>query len=61
MYKIGKITMYCAEDLCEALHVSKETAYKILSMPQAKIAGLGRKKLITEENLFELLSSKIDI
>lgn len=61
MYTLGKIVMYNAEDICKAFHVTKETAYKILDNPQAKVAELGRKKLIAEENLFNILNNKIKI
>lgn len=61
MYQLGKVVMFSADDICDAFHVSKETAYKILSMPQAKTLELGRKKLIAEENLLNIFTTKTKI
>lgn len=61
MFTLGKIKLFSAEDLVEAFHISKETAYKLMSLPQATIVELGRKKLITEDNLFNLLNKKVNI
>ena len=61
MYKLGTIVMYSADDIVEALHVSKETAYKLFTHPQAKVAELGRKKLMSQEALQTLLNSKIKV
>ena len=61
MYQLGKVVMFTADDICDAFHVSKETAYRILSMPQAKTLELGRKKLIAEENLLNIFTTKTKI
>ncbi len=61
MYNLGKIVLYSAEDICEAFHTSKETAYKLLSLPQATVVHLGRKMLISEEMLQNLFNTKIKV
>ena len=61
MYKLGTIVMYNADDIIEAFHISKETAYKLFALPQAKVAELGRKKLISQEALQSLLNTRIKI
>ncbi len=58
MYRLGKIVMYSAEDICAAFHVTKETAYKVLAMPKSNAVQFGRKVLISEENLLNILSTK---
>lgn len=61
MYQLGKVVMFSADDICDAFHISKETAYRILAMPQAKTLELGRKKLIAEENLLNIFTTKTKI
>lgn len=61
MYNLGKIVLYSAEDICEAFHISKETAYKLLSLPQTTVVHLGRKMLISEEMLQNLFNTKIKV
>ena len=61
MCTLGGITMFSAEDICKAFHVTKITAYKILALPQANAVKIGRKILITEQNLSNILSKKIAI
>ncbi|MBQ3407870.1 MAG: hypothetical protein IJH12_01530 [Clostridia bacterium] len=61
MYKLGKIVMYDAKDICDAFHVTSVTAYRIFDMPQAKSVKIGKKKLISEDNLLSILNSRCTI
>ena len=61
MFIIGNTTMYGADDICKSLHVTKETAYRLLALPQANAIKLGRKILISEQNLLGILSKKAKI
>ena len=58
MIKLGKIIMYTADDIVATFNVSKDTAYKVLNSPKANAVDLGRKKIISEENLYKLLNSR---
>ena len=61
MYTLGNMTMYSANDICKAFHVTKETAYRLLALPQANAVKMGRKILISEANLLGVLSKKTKI
>ena len=61
MYTLGNTTMYSADDICKAFHVTKETAYRLLALPQANAVKMGRKILISEANLLGVLSKKTKI
>lgn len=58
MQKLGKIIMYSADDIVESFKVSKETAYKVLNSPKANSIDLGRKKIISEDNLYNLFNTR---
>lgn len=61
MYKIGNTEFLTADDIVKNLNVSKETAYRILHLPQAVTAELGRKLMITTDNFNKLFVDKIKI
>ena len=50
--------MYTADDIVDTFNVSKDTAYKVLNYPKANAVDLGRKKIISEENLYKLFNSR---
>ena len=45
------IKMFSAQDICKGLHVTKETAYAIMKMKESGARYVGRKLLISEDNL----------
>ena len=61
MFKVGNTEFLTAEDISEELHVSRETAYKMLHSPKAVTVELGRKLMITANNFEKLFNDKIKI
>lgn len=57
MFEICGIKMFSAEDITKALHVSKETAYRIIKSKEAHAKTIGRKILVSEENLRKVLNN----
>lgn len=58
MYQIGDIKMFSAKDLCENLHLTKETAYEIMHSACYGAKPVGRKLLISEDNLRKYLNNE---
>lgn len=58
MFKIGETVMFSAEDIRKSLHTSKETAYSILKSKGANAKMIGRKLLISEDNLRKILNNE---
>ena len=57
MYQIEGIKMFSAEDICKGLHVSKDTAYAMIKAEEANAKFIGRKLLISEDNLKRILDN----
>ena len=57
MYQIEGIKMFSAEDICKGLHVSKDTAYDMIKYKEANAKYIGRKLLISEDNLKRILDN----
>jgi transposase len=58
MYKLGdNIKTYSANDIVKAFHVSKQTAYTIIHSKEAHAKQLGRKLLVSEENLLNIFNN----
>lgn len=57
MYKLGEITMYSPEDVCKAFHIGKSKCLKIFKMRELHAVRMGRKLLVSEQNLFNLMNS----
>ena len=49
--------MFSADDIKTAFHVSKETAYKLIKSKNANAKYIGRKLLISEDNLKKILNN----
>ena len=54
------IKMFSAQDICKGLHVTKETAYDIIKMKNYDAKYIGRKLLISEDNLRKYLNNEKD-
>lgn len=52
------IKMFSAQDICKGLHVTKETAYAIMKMKESGARYVGRKLLISEDNLRRYLNNE---
>ena len=52
------IKMFSAQDICKGLHVRKETAYAIMKMKESGARYVGRKLLISEDNLRRYLNNE---
>ena len=52
------IKMFSAQDICKGLHVTKETAYAIMKMKESGARYVGRKLLISEDNLKKYLNNE---
>ena len=52
------IKMFSAQDICKGLHVTKETAYAIMKMKESGARYVGRKLLISEDNLKKYLKKE---
>ena len=57
MYEIEGIKMYSAMDICKGLHVSKDTAYALIKDKDSRAKYIGRKLLISEDNLKRILKN----
>ena len=57
MFELGGMKMFSAEDIKSAFHVSKETAYRLIKSKDAHAKILGRKLLISEDNLRKILNN----
>lgn len=57
MFELGGMKMFSAEDIKTAFHVSKETAYRLIKSKDAHAKVLGRKLLISEDNLRKILNN----
>lgn len=57
MYELNGIKMFSADDIKTAFHVSKETAYKLIKSKNANAKYIGRKLLISEDNLKKILNN----
>ena len=57
MFELGGMKMFSAEDIKTAFHVSKETAYSLIKSKDAHAKVLGRKLLISEDNLRKILNN----
>lgn len=57
MYQIEGIKMFSAKDICKGLHVSKDTAYAMIKSKEANAKYIGRKLLISEDNLKRILDN----
>ena len=49
--------MYSAMDICKGLHVSKDTAYALIKDKDSRAKYIGRKLLISEDNLKRILNN----
>ena len=58
MYELNGIKMFSAQDICKGLHVTKETAYDIMKMKNSGARYVGRKLLISEDNLRKYLNNE---
>ena len=61
MLKVGNTEFLTADDIVKQLEVSRENAYKILHLPEAVTAEVGRKLLITTNNFDKLFMKKFKI
>jgi len=52
------IKMFSAQDICKGLHVTKETAYAIMKKKDTGARYVGRKLLISKDNLRKYLNNK---
>ena len=52
------IKMFSAQDICKGLHVTKETAYAIMKMKESGARYVGRKLLLSEDNLRKYLNNE---
>ena len=52
------IKMFSAQDICKGLHVTKETAYAIMKMKESGARYVGRKLLISKDNLKKYLNNE---
>lgn len=57
MFELEGIKMFSAEDIKKSFHVSKETAYALIKSKEAHAKRLGRKLLISEDNLRRILNN----
>ena len=57
MYELNGIKMFSADDIKTAFHVRKETAYKLIKSKNANAKYIGRKLLISEDNLKKILNN----
>ncbi|MCF0125801.1 MAG: helix-turn-helix domain-containing protein [Clostridia bacterium] len=58
MVEICGIKMISAQDLCESLKITKETAYGIIKAKESGARFIGRKLLISEDNLRKYLNNE---
>ncbi len=57
MYKLGEIIMYSPKDVCEAFHIGRAKCLKMFKMKELHAVRLGKKLLVSEENLMKLMNS----
>ena len=57
MVQISGIKMFSAEDICRSLHIAKETAYALIKDKDSRAKYIGRKLLISEDNLKRILNN----
>lgn len=58
MVEICGIKMISAKDLCKSLNITKETAYAIMKAKESGARYIGRKLLISEDNLKKYLNNE---
>ena len=58
MENLAGIKMFSANDLCKGFHIAKETAYAIMKMEESGARYVGRKLLISEDNLKKYLNNE---
>lgn len=58
MVQISGIKMFSAEDICRHLHITKDTAYAIMKTQGVGAKYIGRKLLISEDNLRKYLNNE---
>jgi len=57
MYKLGEIKMYSPDDVCKAFHIGKNKCLKLFKMKELHAVRMGRKLLVSEQNLNNLMNS----
>ena len=57
MYKLGDIVMYSPDDVCKAFHIGKSKCLNIFKLKELKAVRIGKKLLVSEENLMKLMNS----
>lgn len=57
MYKLGEIIMYSPADVCQAFHIGRAKCLKMFKMKELHAVRLGKKLLVSEENLMKLMNS----
>ncbi len=57
MVTIGDIKMYSPADVCEALHIGRAKCLKIFQHKDLHAVRIGKKLLVSEENLNKFLNS----
>lgn len=57
MYKLGEIVMYSPDDVCKAFHIGKAKCLKLFKMKELHAVRMGKKLLVSEQNLMNLMSS----
>ena len=58
MKNLAGIKMFSADDLCKRFHIAKETAYAIMKSKESGARYIGRKLLISEDNLKRYLNNE---
>lgn len=58
MENLAGIKMFSAQDLCTGFHIAKETAYAIMKSKDSGARYIGRKLLISEDNLKKYLNNE---
>lgn len=58
MENLAGIKMFSAKDLCTGFHIAKETAYAIMKSKDSGARYIGRKLLISEDNLKKYLNNE---
>lgn len=57
MLQLGNITMYTPEDVCLKLHIGRSKCYKLFKSKELRAVRLGKRLLVSEDNLKAFLNS----
>ena len=49
--------MYSPDDVCKAFHIGKAKCLNIFKLKELKAVRIGKKLLVSEENLMKLMNS----